>query len=402
MTGRCTDVSSSYYLYYLTNVKAFPEGFDMIAGNPNIRNFTGPFPDTQLSYWPTDSTDDQYFLEQRALGFNCLNYQKDPEPSLYRHVLPSKDYMDVNCADGLRLELAFPSCGNGSMTSSDHKSHMAYPSLVKEGNCPDGFDEHYPFLFYETIWGTNSFAGEDGQFMLSYGDPVGTGYHGDFIMGWESADFLQQALDTCQDASGDIQACPLFDIQSDSDGAKCTFDVPDCLKHDNPEGPRQGLAVDVPVQYGPEEATTYPVAGRKGVSTQGIKPSSAPSTFEQPTLTYSPADPESTKTAQGGIVVAKVTSDGKVGEAAATGAGDLSVAVVTTTTTELAAKPTPPPVPPADPEGEFVATSYITNGNTVVELFITQVDVTVTATQTAPADSKRKRHLHRHLHHHGR
>ena len=81
--------------------------------------------------------------------------------------------MDANCADGLRLELAFPSCGNGSIDSTDHKSHMAYPSLVKEGNCPPGYDVHYTFLFYETIYATNAFDGIDGEFMLSYGDPVG-------------------------------------------------------------------------------------------------------------------------------------------------------------------------------------------------------------------------------------
>ncbi len=358
----------------------------MLAGNPTVRNFTGPFPDTELSFWPTDSTDDQFFLQQRALGFNCLNYVKDPEPSLYRHVMPSQDYLDANCVDGLRLELAFPSCGNGELDSDDHKSHMAYPSLVKEGNCPDGYDEHYPFLFYETIWATNAFAGEAGQFLLSYGDPVGTGYHGDFIMGWESADFLQSALDTCKDESGDIEACPLFDIQSDADAAKCTFDVPDCLKEDNPEGPRQGLAVDVPVQYGPEEATSYAVAGRQGQETQGIAPSAPPETFSQPTLTYSPADPESTKTAQGGIVVAMVTDGNDIGKAAATPAAVESI--VTTA-------PAPPPPPPAP-----TPVSYITQGNTVIELYVTEVDVTVTATETAPAGWKR--HLHRHAHHHGR
>lgn len=170
----------AYYQALLDDVQAYEEGFKMVAGDPWIRNFTGPFPDTELSFWPTDASgdDEQFFLQQRALGFNCLNYDIDPEPSLYRHIMPSKDYLDANCKDGLRLELAFPSCGNGSMDSADHKSHVKYPSLVKEGNCPDGYDTHYPFLFYETIWGTDAFAGEPGDFFLSYGDPVGTGYHG--------------------------------------------------------------------------------------------------------------------------------------------------------------------------------------------------------------------------------
>lgn len=126
----------------------------MIAGDKYLRNFTGPFPDIQLSYWPTDATgaSEQFFLQQRALGFNCLNYAIAPEPSLYRHEMPTKEYMDANCTDGLRLELAFPSCWNGSLDSTDHRSHVAYPSLVKEGNCPDGYNQNLPFLFYETIW----------------------------------------------------------------------------------------------------------------------------------------------------------------------------------------------------------------------------------------------------------
>ena len=223
----------------------------MLAGNPSVRNFTGPFPDTQLSFWPVDPTNEQFFLSQRALGFNCLNYAVTPEPSLYRHVMPSKDYLDSNCADGLRLELAFPSCGTGETDSDDHKSHVAYPSLVKEGNCPDGYDTHYPFLFYETIYATDAFAGVEGEFMLSYGDPVGTGYHGDFMMGWESEEFLQNAIDTCTNESGDIEDCHLFNIQSDTDCAKCTFDMPSALKNDQAVGPREGLAVDIPIQYGP-------------------------------------------------------------------------------------------------------------------------------------------------------
>ncbi|KAK4551233.1 hypothetical protein LTR86_011280 [Recurvomyces mirabilis] len=252
----------AYYLSYLDNVTAFPEGFQMAAGNPFIRNFTGPFPDDPLSSWPT-CPEDQYYLQQRAIGFNCLNYAKDPEPSLYRHQLPSKDYMDTTCADGVRFEMAFPSCGRaGEIDSLDHKAHVAYPSLVKEGNCPSGYNIHYPFLFYETIWATNAFAGVAGKFVLSMGDPIGTGYHGDFIMGWTSAKFLQKALDTCQNLSGMIQDCPLFDLQSDSIGANCTFVMPESLRNEDPFGPRHGLPGNNPVQYGPEQAIQVPVAGR--------------------------------------------------------------------------------------------------------------------------------------------
>lgn len=378
----------------------------MVAGNPSLRDFQGPFPDTDLSSWPTDPTD-QFFLQQRALGFNCLNYNKDPEPSLYRHKMMTKDYMDENCVDGLRIELAFPSCGTGAKDSNDHKSHVAYPSLVKEGNCPEGYDEHYPFLFFETIWATNAFAGDDGQFLLSYGDPTGTGYHGDFIMGWKSKDFLQQALDECTNASGEISDCPLFTLQDDSVGAQCTFDTPEELKGDNPMGPRDGLPVNVPIQYGPADATDYPVAGRGGVATSSMSLSSAPSTFsEGPTLSYSPANPSSTSTAQGGIVVAVATSDllGHKAEASSTPSS-------TTSSTPGSTEPAPSSFITSSPSMEseeagpnIISTSYMTHGNEVVEMAIQEVDVTVTATTytTSTAAANHKRHLHHHLHPHGR
>ncbi|KAK5119867.1 hypothetical protein LTR85_007193 [Meristemomyces frigidus] len=378
----------AYYLYYLTNVTAFPKGFQMVAGNPNLRDFTGPFPDVQLSDWPTVPTD-QFFLQQRALGFNCLNYAKDPEPSLYRHVFPTQEYMDANCLDGLRLELAFPSCGNGDVTSPDGKSHVAYPSLVKEGNCPEGYDTHYPFMFFETIWNTYAFAGDDGQFVLSMGDPTGCGYHGDFMMGWESKEFLQQALDTCTNESGEISDCDLFTIQSDAVGAECTFDMPDVLADDNVEGPRTGLPVGVPIQYGPDNATAYAVAGRSGVATSSVSESSAPSTWsDRPTVSYTAANPSVTSTALGGIIVDVATGH------------RTSVTSSSTLSTSSSSITAAPSSDSAADSPDIVTTSYITQGNEVIEMAIVEVEVTVTATPTAAA--KHRRHLQKHLHHAGR
>lgn len=429
---RQTDHHDRYYLMYLDDpsiLKAFPAGLQMIAGNRNVRNFTGPIPDEQLSYWPTDASD-QFFLEQRALGFNCLNYAKAPEPSLYRHQFPSKDMLDNECTDGLRLELAFPSCGNGSLDSADHQSHMAYPSLVKEGNCPEGYDQHYPFLFFETIWATNNYAGEDGYFTFSHGDPVGTGYHGDFIMGWDEQ-FLQSAIQTCTSPSGEIGDCPLFTQQTDATAAQCTFDVPEVLHDDDTAGPRQGLAEGVPIQWGAQPATMFPVPGRSGVATS---PSSAaytaPSTYKgQPTLSYTSADASETATAQGGIVVAAAASGANGGmdkvhvpslsasaaseEATSSAAAPSSVstsAVPTSAVSEeassSAAAPSSyitsaPSVESASTSGEVVTTSWMTHGNEVVEMVIEQIDVTVTASSTSSASAQHKRHLHKHQHQHG-
>lgn len=163
----------AYYLLFGDDIQAFPRDFRMLAGDTRLRNFTGPVPDSPKSNWgPEDMT--QFALGQKALGFNCMDYSKAPEASMYRHFLPDKAYMDANCADGIRAELFFPSCWNGKDTDTkDHKSHMAYPNLVNGGECPAGFETRVPSLFYETIWNTAAFKGEAGQFVFSNGDPTG-------------------------------------------------------------------------------------------------------------------------------------------------------------------------------------------------------------------------------------
>ena len=153
-------------------IEAFPEGFQMLAGNNYNRNSSLPNPDPNpLGPWPDESQD---LRTQRAIGFNCLNYAKGTdEPSLMRHAMPDKGYLDANCADGIRLELMFPSCWNGEKDGEMHKSHVAYPDGVMTGNCPEGYDRRLVSLFYETIVATDAYKGKSGQFVFSNGDPHG-------------------------------------------------------------------------------------------------------------------------------------------------------------------------------------------------------------------------------------
>ena len=162
-----------YYFLFGNNIQPFPDNFQMIAGDTNRRNFTLPVPDPPQSNWgPSDTT--QAALAQKAIGFNCLDYSKPDEPSLGRHFLPPKSYLDANCTDGVRFELMFPSCWNGKDADSpDHKSHMAYPNLVKTGTCPSGYQTQVVSLFYETIWNTYAFNGKAGEFVIASGDPTG-------------------------------------------------------------------------------------------------------------------------------------------------------------------------------------------------------------------------------------
>lgn len=168
----------AYYLLFKNDgekLEAFPPGFQMLTGDTRQRNFTLSFPDMEKSFWsqhPEETT--QKNLGLKALGFNCLNYAIQPEPSMYRHFLPDKGYMDQHCPQGIRAEIFFPSCWNGELDSPNHKDHVAYPDLVNGGKCPDSHPRRIPSLFYETIWFTNKFNGKPGQFVFSNGDPTGT------------------------------------------------------------------------------------------------------------------------------------------------------------------------------------------------------------------------------------
>ncbi|PYH78299.1 hypothetical protein BO82DRAFT_435088 [Aspergillus uvarum CBS 121591] len=244
----------AYYLLNGENVTAFPENLRMMAGDTYLRDFPWPIPDPPQSEWSGNDLK-QEALRQKAVGFNCLNYQKDPEPSLGRHFLPNKTYLDEHCTEGVRFELMFPSCWNGKdIDTPDHKSHLAYPSLVMDGECPKGFEHRLVSLFYESIWDTYAFKSQKGNFVLANGDPTGYGYHGDFMYGWDSQ-VLQQAVDTCTNMSGEVADCPIFKLQSDEKQDECRFSVPDALKNEDVNYHKGGLPNNIAIQSGPAYAS---------------------------------------------------------------------------------------------------------------------------------------------------
>ncbi|KAE8384781.1 hypothetical protein BDV23DRAFT_188874 [Aspergillus alliaceus] len=255
----------AYYLLYGDNVQAFPENFKMVAGDTYKRDFKWPIPDPPTSEWTGEQVS-QAALSQKAIGFNCLNYNKAAEPSLGRHFLPNKTYLDEHCTDGVRFEIMFPSCWNGKdADSDDHKSHVAYPSAVMDGTCPKGYDTRVVSLFYETIWNTYAFKDKKGTFVISNGDPTGFGYHADFIHGWESG-VLEKAVKRCTNLSGRVEDCDVFDIQSEADQRKCKLRVPALLKNEDVYSHKGGIPNDVAIEYGPAYAS--PVSYTTATSTQ--------------------------------------------------------------------------------------------------------------------------------------
>ena len=256
-----------------TQLVAFEPGFQMIAGDSTLRNASVCDVDKPMSEWnETDMT--QQCLAVKMLGFNCLDYSKAAEGAMVFHDLRNKTYLDTYCKDGIRAELQFPSCGNGSLDSIDHKSHVLYPNLGKTGDCPQGFEHRYPVLFYETIYTTNAFKNVPGRFVFANGDPTGYGYHGDFISGWPQ-DVLTQAVHTCTNKSGLQQDCPVFQLQSDQIATSCQADVPPELMHENYIGPMANLPGNVAIAYGPGPA----MMGMSGSSPAPQSPTSSTQTM---------------------------------------------------------------------------------------------------------------------------
>ncbi|KAF9876986.1 hypothetical protein CkaCkLH20_05252 [Colletotrichum karsti] len=397
----------AYYLLNGKDIKAFPPGFRMVAGDTFRRNYTAgdaSKPDPEKSVWSLLGQTKQSVLEQRAVGFNCLNYARAPEGTLYRHYLPDKSYLDANCADGVRFEMMFPSCWNGKdLDSDDHKSHMAYPDLVIDGTCPEGFETSTPNLLYETIWNTAAFKQRTGRFVIANGDTLGFGYHGDFMSGWDE-EFLQSAVNTCTNPSGKIDDCPLFTLQSESDVKQCSMNVPTILSKENVTGPDNILPGNVAITYA------------DGSSEGGDVSASASSTIVLPTLTIPSLSYKPGKTATGNPLPGEVFHEsGKAGygttssapvsaEAASSQAPEVSTPEQTPTPIfeSITAAPTSAP--------EFVSTQTITNGHTVSIIYweeeivyVTEYeDITSTLTVTASATpaALRARHLHHHRRHH--
>ncbi|TFK82488.1 WSC-domain-containing protein [Polyporus arcularius HHB13444] len=206
-TGQFTPIPTSFNIYYLVRpgpgnaaVKAFPPGLRMVAGNTNRRTYNA-----------------SSFADQ-AIDFVCMDFTTDHAGDPDWDERPS--FFDHNCPDGLRAQVFFPSCWDGvNLDAPDHQSHMAYPiQNFNDGDCPDTHPVHLVSLFYEMITSVDKFDyWGPGTWVLANGDTTGLGHHGDFTNGWD-VDLLQDAIDHCPDANGNVMDCPAlaaaFDQQS--------------------------------------------------------------------------------------------------------------------------------------------------------------------------------------------
>ena len=91
-------------------------------------------------------------LEQQAIEFVCL--LTNGETGLP----PFNGFPNRTCDGGLQLRVRFPCCWDGkNLDSADHKSHMAYPSMVDNGVCPSTHPVRLLSLMYESTWSVEPF-----------------------------------------------------------------------------------------------------------------------------------------------------------------------------------------------------------------------------------------------------
>ncbi|CAF3487852.1 hypothetical protein SNK03_012008 [Fusarium graminearum] len=384
----------AYYLLFGDNITAFPPDFRMLSGSNDRRtySFGDPSkPDPEKSQWEALGQTTQSDLAERALGFNCLNYDKTPEGTLYRHYMPDKSYLDANCKDGIRLELMFPSCwkGGDAVDSENHKDHVAFPDLVMTGTCPKDYPVRLPSLMYEVIWNTAAFTDRNGRFVFANGDTTGYGYHGDFVMGWEE-DFLQEAVNTCTSETGRIEDCPLFNVVSEEKAKTCEMKIPSILENEDCKGPLKAL----PGSNGHSSGEKPDPTGLNPAPTLTYAPGQRPSNSASPlpgqifkvsSAYEAPAPgPSSVNTEKPAPIFSKISIPAAPAllpiptiEAVA----DVGVVAIESTPSVEAPVPTTTPVPefvPVTDAKSFYSTQYITNGNVVSKILWEEEVVYVT------------------------
>ncbi|KAF4502425.1 WSC domain containing protein [Fusarium agapanthi] len=227
---------------YEKGLLALPEGFQMLADNPNLRSFKNT-------------------LEQRAISYACLGVS-GPET----HEIPPH-----HCPNGLRAQVMFPFCWDGkNLDSPDHKSHMAYPDRSDSGVCPQSHPKRLVTIFYGVVFQVDQFEdrwhGGSHPFVFSNGDPTGYGLHGDFLNGWD-VKVLQKPVNECTDASGVIEKCPVLTLFDDDAINGCRVPV---QVDEKTNGVLKTLPGCNPVMLGPELAT--PVVGEACNATKEISP----------------------------------------------------------------------------------------------------------------------------------
>jgi hypothetical protein len=90
--------------------------------------------------------------EDRAIEYVCIPANGDQGNAT------TGGFPDHTCLGGLQIRIRFPSCWDGeNIDSPDHRSHVAYPSMMDNGICDDAHPVRILALLYETTFAVDHF-----------------------------------------------------------------------------------------------------------------------------------------------------------------------------------------------------------------------------------------------------
>jgi Domain of unknown function (DUF1996) len=156
-----------YYLGRGTNstIWPFPPGFRMVAGSAAARSYD---PTTFVEGGTTPISD--------RVSWLCITSPPTAQ---------TPGFANIDCPDGLRGQITFPTCWNGVDLYQPDQSHVQYLTGINAGSCPPTHPYQMMQVFIEVLYGINNVQKvPGGRVLLSTGDPTGYSFHADFQNGW--------------------------------------------------------------------------------------------------------------------------------------------------------------------------------------------------------------------------
>ena len=250
-------------VYYLgrgsdiANAVPFPKGFQMVSGTPLARSY-----DNETMTWGNDTYPGRPVSDRTS--FVCIGDYSKPG----KEQLVNMDFDawggNLECVNGMRAQIQFPSCWDGVNLYKADGSHVAYLSQIDNGVCPPGYPVTFMHLFFEMYYSVALPQFVGGRFVFAFGDPTGYGFHGDFLNGWD-LDVLEAAIEQCAvgNPEGSVGTCPPLAV---SDTAVYEQVCPENSPFGIPviDEPVHGLIDKLPgcinIVDGPESATLADIA----------------------------------------------------------------------------------------------------------------------------------------------
>ncbi|UKZ54876.1 hypothetical protein TrVGV298_008690 [Trichoderma virens] len=280
-----------YYFFEATNdqIKAFPTGLQMLAGNSMSRTVPAAGGGDQLD--PSKGPIGNVQFTCPRTSYNPPSYPVGSDGSKAGMVDPNNQgagvgFPDVTC-DGMRTLPSPPMLATASRTA------------------PPGWI-HTPHIFFEVYYDTQPYKGRwtENQgtqpFVFSTGDVTGYSGHADFMAAWDE-ELLQHIIDTCDAGDAGMDQCPgLFYGLNKGD---CTIPP---LVNEQVMGTLTKLPGNNPLsgfQYGAAPAmpaassSSAPAASSKPAAPASSKPASSPSSKPAAPASSKPASSPSSKPA---------------------------------------------------------------------------------------------------------